>query len=281
MQYFVSAEKTPYFYWQLELLIYSFKRFNLEDRLVIGLAESDDGGSKAPKYLSKCRYMLHDNFGRSFGYSPLNKIYAVEMARNTGILKPPFVMIDPDMLMLLPILCDYDEDVIGNFSYAMDLENLQKNYQDKYEYVKKYENLWKPIGPIMLIKKDSKNLYKDVMSICLEMITNLKFWWPIEMLSWICGFCKNKMTIRSNKVFESYIHSNYDSNFIHYCHSEDFINQISLNNNDLNLFNKHQYKNLPKEVLAFEPYYDIIKSNLISENMFNMKKITKEFLENY
>ena len=76
MQYFVSAEKTPYFYWQLELLIYSFKRFGLEDQLVIGLAESEEGGPSAPKYLAKCRYLLHENYGKNLGYSPLNKIFS-------------------------------------------------------------------------------------------------------------------------------------------------------------------------------------------------------------
>lgn len=278
MQYFVSAEKTPYFYWQLELLIYSFKRFGLEDQLVIGLAENEEGGHSAPKYLSNCRYILHENYGRNMGYSPLNKIFAVNLARNSGILKTPFVVIDPDMVMLNPILCDYDEDVVGNFSWALDLNNLKNNHFDKYEYIKNYENFWKPIGPVMMINKDFPNLYDDIMKLCLHMIRNLKFWWPIEMLSWILGFCKNNMTIKVSKLFESYIHADYDSNFLHYCQGEDFLNSLQ---KDIFVFNKHKYKDIDKNILVFEPYYDILKTNLNSKNVIRIKKITKEFLENY
>ena len=42
MQYFVSAENSSYFYWQLELLIESFLMQGMEKDLVIGLAENED-----------------------------------------------------------------------------------------------------------------------------------------------------------------------------------------------------------------------------------------------
>jgi hypothetical protein len=47
------------------------------------------------------------------------------------------------------------------------------------------------------------------------------------------------------------------------------------------VFNKHLHREIPKNTLAFEPYYDILNTNLESKNVLKIKNITKDFLENY
>ena len=98
------------------------------------------------------------------------------------------------------------------------------------------------------------------------------------MLSWILGFCKNNMSVKVSKYFESYIHADYESNFLHYCQGEDFINSLK---KGIYVFNKHLHREIPKNTLAFEPYYDILNTNLESKNVLKIKNITKDFLENY
>lgn len=121
MQYFVSAENSSYFYWQLELLIESFVMQGLDKSLVIGLAENDEQkirgfSSNIVKYGTK--FMI-PNDGREKGYLPLNRINSIRYALAYGVLKFPFVMIHADMVLKNPIsLSGDDEDygiVINNF----------------------------------------------------------------------------------------------------------------------------------------------------------------------
>ena len=124
--------------------------------------------------------------------------------------------------------------------------------------------------------------YQDVLNICLDLITTKKFWWPIEMFSWVVSICKNNFTARSSKVFESYINSDYDSNFIHYCHGEDFIDSYKkIHGKECKIFSKHKYKERPEGMLYFEPYYDIMSTDPKSLNILKMQSIVKEFLETY
>lgn len=121
MQYFVSAENSSYFYWQLELLIESFLMQGMEKDLVIGLAENEDQkirgySSNLVKYGTK--FMI-PNEGREAGYLPLNRISSVRYALATGALKLPFVMIHSDMVLRNPVSLSEDDArygvVVNNF----------------------------------------------------------------------------------------------------------------------------------------------------------------------
>jgi len=105
MQYFVSAENTSYFYWQLELLIESFRMLGLQDSLVVALADNDSrkiGGFSANlvKHQNK---LIHPNEGREKGYLPLNRISSIRYALAYGALKFPFALIHADMVVRKPI----------------------------------------------------------------------------------------------------------------------------------------------------------------------------------
>jgi len=105
MQYFVSAENSSYFYWQLELLIESFLMQGLDKDLVIGLAQNDDQkirgySSNLVKYGTK---FMVQNEGRESRYLPLNRISAIRSGLAQGVLKFPFVMIHADMILKKPL----------------------------------------------------------------------------------------------------------------------------------------------------------------------------------
>lgn len=115
MQYFVSAENSSYFYWQLELLIESFLMQGMEKDLVIGLVQNDDQkirgfASNLVKYGTK--FMI-PNEGRESGYLPLNRIASIRHGLARGILKLPFVMIHADMILKKPLEEDEDEGSCG------------------------------------------------------------------------------------------------------------------------------------------------------------------------
>lgn len=121
MQYFVSAENSSYFYWQLELLIESFLMQGLEKSLVIGLAENNDQkirgySSNLVKYGTK--FMI-SNEGRDLGYLPINRVNSIRYALAHGILKFPFVMIHSDMILRNPVSVSEEDDnygvIVNNF----------------------------------------------------------------------------------------------------------------------------------------------------------------------
>jgi len=101
MQYFVSIENTNYFYWQIELLIESFKMKGIEDKLLIGIAQNDQ--PKNPKYtknlMAHPRKFIHRNVGAEANYLPQNKPFAVMAALENG-LRFPFTLLHPDMILV-------------------------------------------------------------------------------------------------------------------------------------------------------------------------------------
>lgn len=105
MQYFVSAENTSYFYWQLELLIESFAILGVQDSLVIGMAENDSQkiGGFSSNLVRHANKFIHPNEGRHMGYLPLNRVGSIRYALAYGLLKFPFALIHADMVMRRPL----------------------------------------------------------------------------------------------------------------------------------------------------------------------------------
>lgn len=115
MQYFVSAENSSYFYWQLELLIESFLMQGMEKDLVIALAENDSHklrgySSNIVKYGNK---FIHNNEGRKLDYLPLNRVNSIRYALAYKILEFPFVLIHADMLLRNPIKLQKEDEEFG------------------------------------------------------------------------------------------------------------------------------------------------------------------------
>lgn len=277
MQYFVSIEKKSYFYWQIELLIHSFKRYEIEDQLVIAIADTDED-SRVPKNLSKCNFFLHRNYGKEIGYLQTNKPLSILEARKKGILRNPFVILEPDMVLLEPvnIHASHKHDVVGNYTQYLELNELEKDHKSYFDFIGNFHNKWQPFGPIFLVNKDEDKLYERVVENCVKLIKNNKeFWWPLDMLAWIMTFLefnyKCKIIKEEDVLLESYIYSNYKSNFLHYCHAPKD-----------NFFSKYKYKDIPKSTMVFEPFYDIL--NIKKDFSFSstlLKEIVDDFLKNY
>lgn len=126
MQYIVSAENSSYFYWQLELLIESFKMKGIEDQLLVLLAENDlpkiKGFSK--NLIEHKNKFEHENFGLKNNYLPLNRPFAILQALRSGLLKFPFALIHADMVLKSPIEQEFEQDIVLD-SYFLKPNNYQ------------------------------------------------------------------------------------------------------------------------------------------------------------
>jgi hypothetical protein len=274
MQYFVSIEKKSYFYWQIELLIHSFKRYGLEDQLVIAIADTEEKAA-VPKNLSKCNFFLHENYGKKIGYLQANKPLSILEARKKEILRKPFVILEPDMVLLEPIQDAYKEDIIGNYTQYLELNELEKDHKEYYNFLQNFHKKWQPFGPIFIVNRDEDKLYNRVVENCIKLIKNNVFWWPLDMLAWIVTFLefnyKCKIIKEEEVLLESYIHTNSKSNFLHYCH-----------NPKDGFFSKYKYKKVPENTMIFEPFYDILaikKDFSLSSTI--LKEVVEDFLKNY
>ena len=127
MQYFVSAENSSYFYWQLELLIESFIMQGLEKSLVIALAENDDQKIMGYSYnlVKHEKKFMMSNEGRQVGYLPINRINAIRNLLDHGVLELPFAIIHADMILRTPLQLSEQEEQCG-----LVMNNFNESEQD-------------------------------------------------------------------------------------------------------------------------------------------------------
>ena len=135
MDYFVSIENTPYYRWQVELLIQSFKNLGLEDNLLVALAENN-----TPQYAGYTKNLVkhprtfsHNNHGTDVGCKEINKPYAILAALSNNLLHEPFTVLHPDMVLYRPV----EEKGTNNIYFTAANENpeVKKRLQPYIEKV--------------------------------------------------------------------------------------------------------------------------------------------------
>lgn len=94
MDYFVNIENTPYFHWQVDLLIESFKKHNLQDNLVIGMEIG-----KQEKSLPEFQQNL-TNHSRKYAYE--NSAVGMYGLLEQRLLQQPFMCLPPDCVLYKP-----------------------------------------------------------------------------------------------------------------------------------------------------------------------------------
>lgn len=99
MDYFVAIQNTNYYYWQLELLIQSFKKLNIQNQLVVAITpalgvvfpEFQTNSAKHPRL-----FVTKDN-------NRTNTIQMLIALLEQKALNQPFAYLHPDMVMLQPL----------------------------------------------------------------------------------------------------------------------------------------------------------------------------------
>lgn len=158
MEYIVSAEKSPFHQWQLELLIESFKVNNCQDDLLVCLSETElpihpafwRNISKHP------RVFAHENIGSSRGYKGLNFVYDVLWAIKNKLIKQPFCHVPTDMVLkTIPNFkfIEKNPEIVFSPSPFFTFELAETNVESFWEVTNKtkeyYETNWMPLGPIV------------------------------------------------------------------------------------------------------------------------------------
>lgn len=273
MQYFTSIDNTPYFHWQVELLIESFHMQNMQDNLCIGISNPQAQG--LPEFTTNLRSHSNKFFFEAYtGHPALSRIYATTLAVTNGVIKPPFVLIDCDTILLKPIKENLQADII--FHQAEEDETLKKILEPKICKLCKEYNIdrniigWLPVGNTILFNK----LDEDILFRALqwgEQIAKEKDGLDIERAAWIMSFHDFLPKFKLGTYFyeATLMHHAVEAFLIHYDHGlpPEFVKRNFTYKNDEVRF----------MFAGSDPYNAILKNNPTS--MTNaLQKVVKCYL---
>lgn len=194
MQYFVSIENTSYFYWQVELLIESFKMQGLEKDLIIAVAEDDS--PKIPRFSHNIvrhpNLMFHHNEGVEKGYKPYNRLYSIIAALRQGVLKPPFTLIHSDMVMVKPVTTG-DTNVVFHMVPDGSVDAATRPYVVKLAEDNELDANELPPrltfnGPIIFDEKVTEEVFWRARIRMEEILRDCDDGFPAEKVAWSIAF---------------------------------------------------------------------------------------------
>jgi hypothetical protein len=229
VEYLVTAEDTPYFHWQLELLIESFKLRNLQDKLVVALAY--DPYPKYPDFRrnlnTHSRVIRFDNMGRKRGYPFLNKQYGTVIAVQNGAIRQPFTLIEPDMLLHKPVP-EPTENIGFQVRPLFTREHVESNGIRVEPYIK--SALWLPIGATYIFNGVGNDVFERATAYAEAVALDyakasseqpVKYWRYIERVGWELsflsfyggsmtykGFYSLEMSLLDHKLEHCFVHYN-------------------------------------------------------------------------
>lgn len=147
MDYFVNIEHTPYYQWQIELLIESFKQHKLEENLAVGLSFT----SLSPKaefcrnLFSHPRIYGSNNMGEVRGFDRLAGLYSISNLLRSEIVKQPFVLMEPDSVLYKPVTVSRKE--VPHILFQVDPFFTKELVEENIPNINKYfVNDWVTLG---------------------------------------------------------------------------------------------------------------------------------------
>jgi hypothetical protein len=251
INYFVSAENTAYYHWQLELLIESFKLHNLQNNLLVALAENNN-----PIYADYSRNIsTHKNIF-THQYTPYNRIYGLISAIQQKLISLPIAIIHPDTILVKPIQpSDFDVD------FQMDMDFQEPNI-DFIKEIKKVKNLnaWINLGDTIII--NTTEPLKRILEIA-AFFKNEKLAWAITLLEYY-----GHLSYNGSFIYENILLDNELKFLIHYKHGLP------------PFFNKHMFSFQPPNVLGMGEPYDILLQHNPSKTTNFLQDVIRSYKKN-
>lgn len=281
MDYFVSAEDTTFYHWQLELLIHSFELHGLRDHLVIGLTDSTGpapGRDFRKLLMNHPRIFLHDNTGRQRGYRYLNKVYGISVALAQGVLRQPFCVIEPDMVLSRPVEAS-SYDINLQVKPSMSIEECEENGVDVRRHLKGSDKIWLPLGSVYTFNNIPDYVFSRVTN-WIELLVyesckgkEFKPWKYIERAGWALGLMEyyGSFSFKTRHDMEmTLLDHQINHNFIHYSHGLPPV------------FSKFMYRYEPPDYMASgdSPYLPFLHNNPTTSTNY-MQHVVSSYLDTF
>lgn len=269
MQYFVSIENTPYYHWQLELLIQSFKKLNCEDKLIVAIA--DKKSAIYPEFLfnlSKHKKVFrHPQLAKN-GYKELNPLYAMSLAIRGKILEQPFVFLKPHVILRREPaheLIKYPQIILGKSEINAELikENCEQEFKN-----------FIPLSPVAIFNNIPFTVFQETITLAEDLTKNnskKELYKKIPDIAFSINLSKysnqGKIASIKDENLISDMLENDDSNFIEYEHGMPPV------------FNKSLFKFSPPLYFSAGDPIKILSDNFPSKNSYYIALLAKELME--
>ena len=282
MDYLVSVENTPYYHWQLELLIESFKRHSCEDNLLICLAASD--ASANPMFWKNLpehkRIQGHENIGKIRGFGPLNNLYSIMWANQFDWIKQPFASIPPDVVLYKPLtiyFSDYPE-IIFSPSPFFTVDAAEDAVGPFWELSQKekafYEQSWIPMGSITLFNNIPAYIFERTTILAeklalYQLLDGREIWEHTDKLAWAMNLADfiGQIKFTGDYSLSMTMLNEGDSPFIHYEHGLPPV------------FNKTMFQYSPPNFVSFGDPYAILAENSPTQSAHFISQLAQTLLD--
>lgn len=227
MDYFVSIENSGYFYWQVDLLLESFKAAKV-DGPIVAIAENNTSPKPAmftKNIIAHDNKFSHANIGCERGYPPLNKPYAILLALQNKLLSSHFAVLHPDMVLVNP-LKEYEENIV--FHAQPPDKDFKKHIDPYLEEIAKANNLkfedfppHIPIGGTIIFRDVKPGFFERVISRMAQLYKehgDKKF--DVAKAAWTITIYEHlgQYSVKGLSIEKRLLDHEVEANLIHYCH---------------------------------------------------------------
>lgn len=227
MEYFVSAGNKAYYHWQLELLIQSFKKYGIEDKLVIAISSSEDVLHKdfCSNLKTHKRIFEYDCDG-SFG--PERGLVGLHEVLKTGELSQPFTFLRSDTILMHPI---------GETSIEEDADNYEVQFSHNpsmnFKHFKEHgvAGGWIELGNVLCLNNIELSFFERLYHRMVDITSNKekyfkdpylpyknkKVWEAFaEKVCWIITIVENAKNLRLKGIndLEISLYDNHAASFL-------------------------------------------------------------------
>jgi len=223
MNYITGIDNTPYYHWQTELLIESFRMQNMEDKLWIGI--NNPQLPAIEKFTKNLKSHKNKFFFENKLNSDTNRIYAILLAIRNKVIEPPFTLIDSDMVLMKPI--DPISEFIADISFhtresdeilkkhlSPEVEKILNSYQIKKENVQ-----WMPLGKTLVFNSADEKLLLKALWWAENLFEKFKdTGLDLERAAWTMAFHEYLFKYKfKNEFYEvTLFHNDVEAPFLHY-----------------------------------------------------------------
>lgn len=276
MDYFVELNQNPCNQWQLELLIESFRRHNLQDKLVVCLNEAD--GVINPEFVLNTynhkRIISHSNIGKVRGYDKLNTYYGIWWSLQEGLLTQPFYKLPLDCVLFSPPPPVPDHPIV---TYQIDPLFTPELVAEKTGGLFAKENLeenWPSAGEILCFNKFPDQFFEQLAShteklVFRQMRKTGTFWELTDRLVLNLKLQEfvGKVPIQGVYDYESDMYGNFPKHFIHY--DKGF----------MPIFHKEMFAYAPPDYISLGNPFKVLSENFPSGAFHYMSVLAKTYLD--
>lgn len=281
MEYFVNSEQKAYDDWQIDLLIESFKRHGIDEKLTIACSETN--GQRYNELYNLAfhkNYFLYQSIGMKRGFLNLDQLYSLawcmqnqKIGSRICVIKPCVLLKNKDFDLKIPDVETVSVSIDPFFTFD-NAKNMTGNFWENSTNDKEfYKRNWIPIGNVIFLNKIPYDFVLRTITIAENLIVNqiinkIPVWEETIKLAWVLNTIDYLGRIN---IFASYDYTSSMSDF----GVNPFIDYQS---GIPPVFNRSMFTFTPPVNMAFGDPIEVLSNCKISPNSAYMSELANSLI---